>query len=110
MAAMASVSRLLLLLALSTGLAHGQTLLTPASATASTEYSSLYDIGNTIDGSGLPGGFGLTDVHADYATNNHWTTNGDTVSAQSIGSVNRVIALTGGQQSGNVCTLIVVHP
>ena len=53
--------------------ARGQTLITPTSATASTEHSAPYDIGNVIDGSGLPGGFGLADVHADYAGNNHWT-------------------------------------
>ena len=35
-----------------------------------------------IDGSGLPPAFGLSDVHASYTTNNHWTTNGSSVPGQ----------------------------
>lgn len=46
----------------------------PDSATALSEFSGSYDIGNAIDGSGLPGGFGPTDSHANYTQNNHWTT------------------------------------
>ena len=62
---------------------RSQTLLTPTSATAFSEFSSSFDIGNTIDGSGLPGGFGLSDLHADYGAHNHWTTtNSSAVSSQ----------------------------
>jgi hypothetical protein len=49
-------------------------LIRPDSATATSEFSGSYDIGNTIDGSGLPVNFALTDPHATYAANNHWTT------------------------------------
>jgi hypothetical protein len=49
-------------------------ILRASSATATSEFSSSYDIGNTIDGSGLPANFGLLDAHATYTTNNHWTT------------------------------------
>jgi hypothetical protein len=56
-----------------TGTAHAQ-LFQPDSATAGSEFSSLYDIGNAIDGSGLPENFGLDDLHALYTSHNHWTT------------------------------------
>jgi hypothetical protein len=46
----------------------------PDTATATSEFSSLYDILNTIDGSGLPVNFTPASAHADYAINNHWTT------------------------------------
>lgn len=46
----------------------------PDGATAGSEYSGLYDIGNTRDGSGLPLGFSIFSPHATYAVNNHWTT------------------------------------
>lgn len=46
----------------------------PDSATALSEFSSSYDIGNAIDGSGLPVGFTPSSVHATYTGGNHWTT------------------------------------
>jgi hypothetical protein len=46
----------------------------PDGATAGSEFSSLYDIGNTRDGSGLPPRFTIFSPHATYTTNNHWTT------------------------------------
>lgn len=49
-------------------------LITPDSATASSEWSSSYAVEHTIDGSGLPAGFGPDAEHADYAQGNHWTT------------------------------------
>ncbi len=55
------------------GVAHGR-LFQPDSATATSTFSGSYDIGNTIDGSGLPLNFGPGDGHATYVTNNHWTT------------------------------------
>lgn len=58
----------------------GVALVQPDSATATSTFSGSYDIGNTIDGSGLPANFTLTDAHATYVQNNHWTTaNGDTI-------------------------------
>lgn len=45
-------------------------------AVANSIFSSDYVAENTINGSGLPGGFGPTDTHADYAQGNHWTSNG----------------------------------
>lgn len=56
-------------------------LFQPNSATATSEFSSLYDIGNTIDGSGLPANFTPTDAHANYAVNNHWTTRSGALNA-----------------------------
>jgi hypothetical protein len=53
----------------------------PDSATAGSTFSGLYDIGNAIDGSGLPVGFTPADAHADYAVNNHWTTTSGAVQA-----------------------------
>lgn len=47
------------------------------SAVAGSEFSSSYRIVNTINGSGLPGGFGLTTPHDPYSNasgGNHWTT------------------------------------
>jgi hypothetical protein len=49
-------------------------LIRPDSATANSEFSSSYLATNTINGSGLPANFALTDAHANYTTNNHWTT------------------------------------
>jgi hypothetical protein len=49
-------------------------LITPDSATATSEFSGSYVIGNTINGSGLPANFTLADAHATYAAGNHWTT------------------------------------
>ncbi|HZW06226.1 MAG TPA: GC-type dockerin domain-anchored protein [Phycisphaerales bacterium] len=55
-------------------------LIQPDSATATSEFNASYDIGNAIDGSGLPANFTLADPHANYTTNNHWTTrNGETI-------------------------------
>jgi hypothetical protein len=69
-----------LALALATGLASAQ-LVRPSSATASSTFSGSYDIGNAIDGSGLPAGFTLDDTHAVYAVNNHWTTRNGAIAA-----------------------------
>jgi hypothetical protein len=52
----------------------GLVLIRPTGATASSQFNGSYDIGNTIDGSGLPLNFGPADGHATYAVNNHWTT------------------------------------
>lgn len=49
-------------------------LIQPDSATASSEFSGAYLITNTINGSGLPAGFGPDAVHNTYLQNNHWTT------------------------------------
>lgn len=49
-------------------------MIRPDSATALSQFSSGYDIGNAIDGSGLPLGFTPNSVHATYASGNHWTT------------------------------------
>lgn len=49
-------------------------LFQPDGATAGSEFSGLYDIGNTLDGSGLALPFTIFTPHATYATNNHWTT------------------------------------
>ncbi|MBL9149328.1 MAG: dockerin type I repeat-containing protein [Phycisphaerae bacterium] len=46
----------------------------PDAATAGSEFSGLYDIGNAIDGSGLPARWTIFSLHANYTTNNHWTT------------------------------------
>lgn len=74
-------ARLLVLpLALATGLASAQ-LVRPDSATASSTFSGSYDIGNAIDGSGLPLDFTLDDTHAVYTTNNHWTTRNGAIAA-----------------------------
>lgn len=48
--------------------------LQPASATASSEWSGSYAVAHTIDGSGLPDGFGPEAAHADYTQGNHWST------------------------------------
>lgn len=56
------------------GSAAQAAFITPSSATASSTFSGSYDISNTIDGSGLPGAFTTSSAHADYAANNHWTT------------------------------------
>lgn len=54
--------------------AASATLIQPNSAIAGSEFSGSYDIGNTIDGSGLVGGLNLTSTHSNYAIDNHWTT------------------------------------
>lgn len=68
---------LALLLALA-GASHASAqsvvLITPISATASSEWNSSYSINHTINGSGLPLGFTIDTPHADYSTGNHWTT------------------------------------
>jgi hypothetical protein len=70
---------LFVLVAASVG-AQAQTI-RPDSAVAGSEFNSNYDIGNAIDGSGLPVGFGLGDLHANYAVNNHWTTRNGAIAA-----------------------------
>ncbi len=57
------------------------TFFQPDSATAMSEFSGSYDIGNAIDGSGLPTGFGPADSHATYVQNNHWTTQANAINA-----------------------------
>lgn len=59
----------------------GATMVRPDHAVAGSEFSSSYDIGNAIDGSGLPTGFDAADLHANYATNNHWTTKNGAIAA-----------------------------
>ena len=57
-------------------------LISPDGATASSQHSSSYAPGFTIDGSGLPAGFTASDAHADYAGSNHWTAaSGDLLNA-----------------------------
>lgn len=53
---------------------EGQPIFRPDAAIAGSQFSGAYDIGNVIDGSGLPEGFDLDDSHATYVENNHWTT------------------------------------
>lgn len=55
-------------------LAGAPVLIRPDSATALSEFSGSYDIGNAIDGSGMPAGFNAGDLHGTYVQNNHWTT------------------------------------
>ena len=53
-------------------------LIQPDSVDAfSSEFTNGFDgrAINTINGSGLPVGFGVGDTHANYASGNHWTTN-----------------------------------
>lgn len=54
-------------------------LIQPDSATASSEFSGSFDIGNAIDGSGLPANFTVLDGHANYGAHNHWTTQANQV-------------------------------
>lgn len=63
-----------------TGSAHAQ-LFQPDSATAGSQFSSLYDIGNAIDGSGLPENFDLDSLHTIYTSGNHWTTQNGAIAA-----------------------------
>jgi hypothetical protein len=56
-------------------------LIRPDSAVAGSTFNSNYDIGNAIDGSGLPAGFTLASLHANYAVNNHWTTQNGAIAA-----------------------------
>lgn len=68
------IATLILLLGAAVPGAVSAALFQPDSATASSTFSSLYDISNTIDGSGLPANFAPNDLHADYVAHNHWTT------------------------------------
>lgn len=70
-----------LALVASVGLAAQAQIFQPDSAVAGSEFSGSYDIGNAIDGSGLPPGFDATSVHATYAANNHWTTRAGALAA-----------------------------
>lgn len=56
-------------------------LFQPDSATAGSEFSASYDIGNAIDGSGLTLPLCLTQGHATYTTHNHWTTKAGALNA-----------------------------
>ncbi|HEX8877955.1 MAG TPA: immunoglobulin domain-containing protein [Phycisphaerales bacterium] len=49
-------------------------LFQPSSATATSEFSGQFGIIHAINGSGLPANFTPLSPHADYSTNNHWTT------------------------------------
>jgi hypothetical protein len=49
-------------------------LIKPDTAVTGSQFSALYDIGNAIDGSGLPLGFDAAALHDVYKVNNHWTT------------------------------------
>ncbi|MCC6540085.1 MAG: PEP-CTERM sorting domain-containing protein [Bryobacterales bacterium] len=51
-------------------------VITPDTASASSEFSTQYRALYTIDGSGFAGPVTPSSLHADYATNNHWTTDG----------------------------------
>lgn len=57
--------------------AQAQTLVSPDSATAQSEFSTAYHIENAIDGTGLPVGFTPADAHDIYRVDNHWTTGGN---------------------------------
>ena len=59
--------------------ASNTSLIRPDSATAESEFSGSYDIGNAIDGSGLPEDFTPADPHATYVPNNHWTTRANAI-------------------------------
>ncbi|MCA9288515.1 MAG: hypothetical protein KDA05_08015 [Phycisphaerales bacterium] len=56
------------------GTAANAQLFVPNSATATSEFDSRFDIGNTFDGSGLPAPYTTADPHATYSSHNHWTT------------------------------------
>ncbi|TXD39174.1 hypothetical protein FRC98_01875 [Lujinxingia vulgaris] len=61
----------------------------PDDAMASSEWSNSYSVAHTINGSGLPEGFGPADTHADYGGSNHWTTSdGDVEGAWATYSFN----------------------
>lgn len=51
-------------------------VITPDTATASSEFSTNYRAIYTIDGSGFTGPVTPTSLHDDYAVRNHWTTDG----------------------------------
>jgi hypothetical protein len=52
----------------------------PSSAVASSQFNAGFDAQavNTINGSGLPSGFGPGSTHAAYASGNHWATDSGT--------------------------------
>jgi hypothetical protein len=64
----------------------GADLIQPSSVVASSEFSAGFNglAINTINGSGLPAGFGPADSHAAYASGNHWTTDGTDPTGESI--------------------------
>ncbi|HLP82890.1 MAG TPA: hypothetical protein VK157_00945 [Phycisphaerales bacterium] len=68
---------------LTAGTAHAQ-LIRADSATTTSAFSAGFAAANTINGSGLPANFTLTDQHADYANGNHWTTNTGRTLGESI--------------------------
>ena len=67
-----------LLLLLAMGATARAEFIQPDTATASTEFTGIFDgrAIHTINGSGLPTNFTPADAHADYATANHWVTTG----------------------------------
>jgi hypothetical protein len=71
-------------------------MIRPDSATATSEFSASYDIGNAIDGSGLPANFTPADAHATYTTNNHWTTRANQTIGQSATFTFNVARTIGG--------------
>ncbi len=62
------------LLLLLPSVSGGMIIFQPDTAVASSEFSARFDIGNAIDGSGLPTEFTVDDAHAVYVADNHWTT------------------------------------
>ncbi|MFI4853622.1 MAG: hypothetical protein ACIAQF_01430 [Phycisphaerales bacterium JB065] len=62
--------------------ASNTSLIRPDSATAQSEFNGSYDIGNAIDGSGLPEDFTPADPHETYVVNNHWTTRSGAIAAE----------------------------
>jgi hypothetical protein len=71
---MHSIRTIALAAALALAAAASADIFQPDGATAGSEFSGLYDIGNTRDGSGLTVPFTIFSPHATYETNNHWTT------------------------------------
>lgn len=68
---------------LACGAAHAATF-SADSATATSEFSALYDAGNTIDGSGLSAAGNPGATHGSYQQNNHWTTRSSETVGESI--------------------------
>ena len=85
----------LTLLVLAACTAHAQ-LIRPDSASTTSFFNSNYVAANTINGTGLPANFTLTDPHANYAQGNHWTTaTGRTIGESITWTFNTAQALGG---------------
>lgn len=89
-----------LLLSLLAPAAHA-TLIQPNSATATSEFSASYDIGNTIDGSGITGAVTPTSTHVGYGpvnfVNLYWTTQARTGTQITDGSTSATYTFTAPQ-------------